>query len=90
MEKLPKLRLPLIILIIVVVIFISKSYINIPYGEAGVVWKRFGGGTVVDEPPLGEGFRFIAPWNRVYTYNICFYTYNLNDIIVATIPLTTP
>ena len=70
MEKLPKLGLPLIILIIVGVIFISKSYINIPYGEAGVVWKRFGGGTVVDEPPLGEGFRFIAPWNRVYTYNI--------------------
>ena len=70
MEKLPKLGLPLIILIIVGVIFISKSYVNIPYGEAGVVWKRFGDGTVVDEPPLGEGFRFIAPWNRVYTYNI--------------------
>ncbi len=70
MEKLPKLGLPLTILIIVGVIFISKSYVNIPYGEAGVVWKRFGGGTVIDEPPLGEGFRFIAPWNRVYTYNI--------------------
>ena len=65
MEKLPKLGLPLIILILLGVIFISKSYINIPYGEAGVVWKRFGGGTVVDEPPLGEGFRLIAPWNRV-------------------------
>ena len=70
MEKLPKLGLPIVILIIAGIIFISKSYVNIPYGEAGVVWKRFSGGTVVDQPPLGEGFRLIAPWNRVYRYNI--------------------
>ncbi|MGB0254886.1 MAG: SPFH domain-containing protein, partial [Flavobacteriaceae bacterium] len=70
MNKLPKLGLPVVVLILVGIIFISKSSVNIGYGEAGVVWERFGGGTVTDEAPLGEGFHIIAPWNRVYIYNI--------------------
>ncbi len=70
MEKLPKLGLPIVVLIIASFIFLSKSYVNIQYGEAGVVWKRFGGGTVTTDAPLSEGFHLIAPWNRVYTYNI--------------------
>ena len=52
------------------IIFVSKSSINIGYGEAGVLFKTFGGGVVTDEPPLGEGFHIIAPWNQVYIYNV--------------------
>jgi hypothetical protein len=59
MQKLPKIGLPVILLIVVVLIFISKSSINIGYGEAGVLFKTFGGGVVTDEPPLGEGFHII-------------------------------
>ena len=70
MQKLPKIGLPVILLIVVVLIFISKSSINIGYGEAGVLFKTFGGGVVIDEPPLGEGFHIIAPWNKVYIYNV--------------------
>ena len=34
------------------------------------MFKTFGGGVVIDEPPLGEGFHIIAPWNKVYIYNV--------------------
>jgi prohibitin 1 len=70
MKKLPKLGLPVVILILVAIIFIAKSSVNIGYGEAGVLFKTFGGGVVTDKPALGEGFHIIAPWNRVYVYNI--------------------
>ncbi|MGB2135996.1 MAG: prohibitin family protein, partial [Flavobacteriaceae bacterium] len=39
-------------------------------GEAGVLFKTFGGGVVTDEAPLSEGFHIIAPWNKVYIYNV--------------------
>jgi len=70
MQNLPKIGLPVVLLIVVLLIFISKSSINIGYGEAGVLFKTFGGGVVTDEPPLGEGFHVIAPWNKVYVYNV--------------------
>ncbi|MEJ6624911.1 MAG: SPFH domain-containing protein, partial [Flavobacteriaceae bacterium] len=70
MNKLPKIGLPALAIGFILIIFISKSSINIGYGEAGVLFKTFGGGVVVDEPPLGEGFHIIAPWNKVYIYNV--------------------
>lgn len=70
MNKLPKLGLPITVLIFVALLFLFRSAVNIGYGEAGVVWKRFGGGTVTDKPALSEGFHIIAPWNKVYIYNV--------------------
>lgn len=70
MEKLPKIALPLIIGFIVLVIVLSKSALTIDSGEAGVLFKTFGEGVVIDEPPLGEGFHIIAPWNKVYVYEV--------------------
>jgi regulator of protease activity HflC (stomatin/prohibitin superfamily) len=70
MEKLPKIALPLIIGFIVLVVLLSKSALTIDSGEAGVLFKTFGEGVVVDEPPLGEGFHIIAPWNKVYVYEV--------------------
>jgi regulator of protease activity HflC (stomatin/prohibitin superfamily) len=70
MQNLPKIGLPVIALAFVLIVFISKASINIGYGEAGVLFKTFGGGVVTDEPPLGEGFHIIAPWNKVYIYNV--------------------
>ena len=70
MQKLPKIGLPIILLAFVLIIFVSKSSINIGYGEAGVLFKTFGGGVVTDESPLSEGFHIIAPWNKVYIYNV--------------------
>ena len=70
MQKLPKIGLPIILLAFVLIIFISKASINIGYGEAGVLFRTFGGGVVTDKPPLTEGFHIIAPWNDVYVYNV--------------------
>ncbi|MFS4415238.1 prohibitin family protein [Maribacter sp. 2307ULW6-5] len=70
MDKLPKIALPAVFIAIVVFIIISKSAITIGSGEAGVLYKTFGGGVVTDEAPLGEGFHIVAPWNKVYIYEV--------------------
>jgi regulator of protease activity HflC (stomatin/prohibitin superfamily) len=41
---------------------------NVPPGSVGVEWKRFAGGTVIDEV-YGEGARFILPWNKFFVYD---------------------
>ncbi|MFD0797813.1 prohibitin family protein [Maribacter chungangensis] len=70
MDKLPKIALPAIFIFILVTILISKSAVTIDSGQAGVLYKTFGGGVVTDEPPMGEGFHIVAPWNRVYIYEV--------------------
>ncbi|NHF60152.1 prohibitin family protein [Flavobacteriaceae bacterium TP-CH-4] len=70
MDKLPKIALPAVFILIALVILISKSAVTIGSGEAGVLYRTFGGGVVTDEPPLGEGFHIVAPWNRVYIYEV--------------------
>ncbi len=70
MEKLPKIALPVIIFFIIVIVLISKSAITIDSGQAGVLYKTFGGGVVTDEPAMGEGFHIVAPWNKVFVYEI--------------------
>ncbi|MCB0443389.1 MAG: prohibitin family protein [Flavobacterium sp.] len=62
--------IPMIIGVIVLIIFIAKSTITIGSGQAGVLYKTFGGGVVTDEPPLGEGFHLVAPWNDVFVYEV--------------------
>ena len=70
MDKLPKIALPAIFILIVLVIGISKSTVTIGSGEAGVLYRTFGDGVVTDEPPLGEGFHIVAPWNKVFIYEV--------------------
>lgn len=70
MDKLPKIALPAVFIIIVLVILISKSAITIGSGEAGVLYRTFDEGVVTDEPPLGEGFHIVAPWNKVFIYEV--------------------
>lgn len=68
--QLPKTLMPIILIGIIAIIFLSKSTVTLDAGEAGVLWKRFDGGVVTDEPPLGEGFHFVAPWNNVIVYEV--------------------
>ena len=70
MDRLPKIALPALAAIIFLIIIISKSAITIGSGEAGVLYKTFGGGVVTDEAPLGEGFHLVAPWNKVFIYEV--------------------
>jgi regulator of protease activity HflC (stomatin/prohibitin superfamily) len=42
-----------------------------PSGYVGVLWKRFGGGTVLDPRRLkSEGLRITLPWNKVFLYDL--------------------
>ena len=68
--QLPKSLMPILFIGIIAIIFLSKSTVTIDAGEAGVLWKRFDGGVVVDQPPLGEGFHIVAPWNTVIVYEV--------------------
>lgn len=61
------IALGVIVLIVVIVMF--KSSVTIKSGEAGVLFRTFGGG-VYTEQQYGEGFHFIAPWNKMIIYNI--------------------
>ena len=70
MKNLPNIGLPIILLSLLLIVFISRSSVNIGSGEAGVLFKTFGGGVVTDKAPLSEGFHIIAPWNKVYIYNV--------------------
>ncbi len=66
----PKAIIPIIFLVILGLILFSKAFVTVDRGEAGVLWKRFGGGIVTDTPPMGEGFHVVAPWNKVDIYNV--------------------
>ena len=70
MERLPKAGLPILLAIIVLIILVAKSTVTINSGEAGVLYQTFDGGVVTDKPPLGEGFHFVAPWNKVFVYEV--------------------
>ena len=70
MEKLPKLTIPVIVGIVLLIILAAKSSVTIKAGHAGVLYQTFGNGVVTDQPPLGEGFHIIAPWNKVFIYEV--------------------
>jgi len=70
MNKIPRIGIPLLIIITFSMLILAKSFVTIGSGEAGVLYKIFGGGVVTDEPPMGEGFHFIFPWNKVFIYEV--------------------
>ncbi|CAM1333222.1 prohibitin family protein [Tenacibaculum aestuariivivum] len=58
-----------IVAVIIIIVFV-KSTVTIKSGQAGVLYRTFGGGVVTDEPPMGEGFQIVAPWNKVFIYEV--------------------
>lgn len=48
----------------------TSMTVTIPSGFAGLVFHTFGGGVDPAEEPLGAGFHFKAPWNKVYEYEV--------------------
>jgi regulator of protease activity HflC (stomatin/prohibitin superfamily) len=70
MDKLPKIALPAVFIILLLVIIVSKSAVVIGSGEAGVLYQTLGDGVVTDKPPLSEGFHIVAPWNKVFIYEV--------------------
>ena len=56
---------------LVAVVLYPHMVVTVPSGHVGVLWKRFGGGTVLDPRRLkNEGFNLILPWNLVFLYDL--------------------
>lgn len=59
----------LVPILFVLIILFTKSTETISSGQAGVLYKTFGGG-VVTERTYGEGFHLVAPWNEMHVYEV--------------------
>lgn len=51
-----------------IVFMLPMIFHTIPAGHIGVLWKRFAGGTLVDEV-FPEGYRLTFPWDILYIYD---------------------
>ena len=70
-RHLPSLVIYLMVLTLVGVVLYPYAVVTVPSGEVGVLWKRFGGGTVLDPRDLkDEGLHFIWPWNELFLYDL--------------------
>ena len=56
--------------LILIFLFWSRMTVTIGAGQSGVIFNTFGQGINLEQAPLGEGFHFIAPWNKVYVYSV--------------------
>jgi len=64
-----KLIITSITTIVLLFILWQTSTVTISSGEGGVLYRQFGGGTVTDRY-FSEGFHVLAPWNKMYIYNV--------------------
>jgi regulator of protease activity HflC (stomatin/prohibitin superfamily) len=68
----PRKVVPIVIVVVAVILLLiswNSITITIEAGHGGVLFKRFGGGLEL-ERTYGEGFHFIAPWNKMYVYEV--------------------
>lgn len=65
---LPTITTSLFVILLIAVYFYKSIFITINAGEAGVLYKRFSGGTVTDRV-YKEGFQIIFPWDLMTIYN---------------------
>lgn len=70
-HRLPLLVIYLLVATLVCVLLAPFSLVTVPSGYVGILWKRFGGGTVLDPRRLkSEGLRITLPWNKVFLYDL--------------------
>jgi len=68
---LPSLVIYLMVVTLVGVVLYPHMAVTVPSGHVGVLWKRFGGGTVLDPLQLrDEGLHLILPWNELFIYDL--------------------
>jgi regulator of protease activity HflC (stomatin/prohibitin superfamily) len=70
-RHLPSVVIYLMVVTLVGIVLYPHMVQTVPSGEIGVLWKRFGGGTVLDPRSLkDEGLHFIWPWNELFLYDL--------------------
>jgi regulator of protease activity HflC (stomatin/prohibitin superfamily) len=70
-RHLPSAVIYLMVLTLVAIVLYPYFAVTVPSGHVGVLWKRFGGGTVLDPRQLrDEGLHLILPWNELFMYDL--------------------
>ncbi|MEO0507350.1 MAG: prohibitin family protein [Bacteroidota bacterium] len=69
MDRLPKIGLPIIVGIIILIVLVSKSIVRVGPGEGGVLFRPASGGVVTDKT-YGEGWHIVAPWNDMLIHKV--------------------
>ena len=70
-HHLPIVVIYLMVATLIAVVLAPHVLVTVPSGYVGVLWKRFGSGTVLDPRQLrDEGLRFILPWNKLFLYDL--------------------
>jgi prohibitin 2 len=70
-HQLPMLVIYLMTATLIAVVLAPFMLVTVPSGYVGVLWKRFGGGTVLNPRSLkDEGMRVTLPWNKVFLYDL--------------------
>jgi regulator of protease activity HflC (stomatin/prohibitin superfamily) len=70
-HHLPVAVIYLMVATLIAVVLAPHVLVTVPSGFVGVLWKRFGGGTVLDPRRLkDEGMRLTLPWNKVFLYDL--------------------
>lgn len=64
-----RLLLVLALVSLVAIYFWRDVFITVHSGEVGVLFLRFQEGTRTDRV-VGEGFKIIAPWDKLFIYNV--------------------
>ncbi len=58
-----------VVAILILLLFGSRMFIIIDAGERGVIFRPYTSG-LDRENIYGEGFHIVAPWNKMYVYNV--------------------
>ena len=58
-----------VVFLILLIIFGNRMFLIIDAGERGVIFRPYTSGLDRDNI-YGEGFHVVAPWNRMYAYNV--------------------
>ena len=70
-RHLPSVVIYLMVATLVAVVLYPHVAVTVPSGNVGVLWKRFGGGTMLDPRRLkDEGLHLIWPWDRLFLYDL--------------------
>lgn len=67
--KLMKFGMLLLVFFIFSIILSNTTFITIPAGHKGVIFKRFAGG-LDKEKVYSQGFQIVAPWNDLIVYDV--------------------
>src|SRR5437764_4998480 len=70
-NRLPNIALFLMVVLLLAFVLYPHMIVNVPSGQVGVVWKRFGTGTVLDPRKLkDEGLHVMLPWDQLFLYDL--------------------